>query len=514
MSHREAGDADEVGDSELVQQVRDGVPDAAGVLWERHARASRAAARRITRAFDSDDLVQEAFTRTLSAIRGGRGPTGPFRPYLYASIRNIAASWSHRGSADPIEEAHDVADPTSDFGAASLDRILAARAFRTLPEEWRTVLWYADVEGMGAKDIAPLTGLTPGAVASLTYRAREGLRRAWIQAHISDALVDDDCRWAVERIPGHLRGSLSRAHAARMRDHLAGCARCTLLVEELEDVAERLRVILLPLVLGAGVTSLDGAGEAEGNAASLPLPELGGTKAMRSRASIGLLASVGGIAAAAASITGLWYLTTDEPNGLVEAGSAELGGIESPSAPRADAPRSISSPEPSAAPSPGPTAVPDVPPADADDTNPDEMATGRTGPVDRGLEAGPDPNVAEPVGPGPDLPGPDEAGSGEPNPADPDTAAPDPGGPDPEEPEPAEPGSGAPDPDTPGPIITDVVRDHPLSRVYGSALPGALVEAVTTRGEVLGRARAGDDGTFVLVIELSSPLSTVRIQLV
>ena len=56
-----------------------------------------------------------------------------------------------------------------------------AAAMRSLPERWRTVLWYAEVMGEKPRNIAPILGLEPNAVSALLIRAKAGLRAAYEQ---------------------------------------------------------------------------------------------------------------------------------------------------------------------------------------------------------------------------------------------------------------------------------------------------------------------------------------------
>ena len=58
---------------------------------------------------------------------------------------------------------------------------MIARAFASLPERWQAVLWHTEIEGARPADVAPLLGLTANGVAALAYRAREGLRQAYLQ---------------------------------------------------------------------------------------------------------------------------------------------------------------------------------------------------------------------------------------------------------------------------------------------------------------------------------------------
>lgn len=298
-----------LGDVELADAVRAGDVDAFTVLWERHAAAGRAAARRLTSTYDPDDVVQEAYLRVLRSLQLGSGPTGPFRPYLYSTLRAVVATWSRTPAPVPVDEVPDVADET-DVPAELLERSMTVRAFRELPERWQSVLWYTEVESMGSREAGRLLGLTPGATAALAYRAREGLRRAWLQSHLNADAAAPGCRWTVERLGDHARGVLPRAARERVEEHLAGCVSCTALADEVRDVASQLRLVLVPLVLGVpvalgvvGVPAPAGAavltpGGAPA-AASVPAGATSGSAAVTTSASAVLTPSASGAAALA-----------------------------------------------------------------------------------------------------------------------------------------------------------------------------------------------------------------------
>jgi len=97
------------------------------------------------------------------------------------------------------------------------------------------VLWHTEVEGATPAEIAPLLGLTPGAVAALAHRAREGLRRRYLQQHVARA-EHPECRWAGDRLSGHLRGQLGARENARLRTHLAWCSGCRSRLAEVNDL--------------------------------------------------------------------------------------------------------------------------------------------------------------------------------------------------------------------------------------------------------------------------------------
>jgi RNA polymerase sigma factor (sigma-70 family) len=246
-------------DAELIESARSGDTRAFGELWLRHYRSAARVARQFT-SIDADDLVSEAYARIFQRVLAGGGPTGAFRPYLYTTIRNLASTWgaaSRDIQVDMMEDFEDERIP-DDPAAWALDRTLTANAFRHLPERWQTVLWYTEVEGMDPHEVAPIMGITANSVAALSYRAREGLRKAWLQAHINDDTASGECRWTMAHVGEHARNSLSARDAARMAVHLEDCAKCTIVSEEVDEVGSHLALVMLPLLLGgvAGGTLL------------------------------------------------------------------------------------------------------------------------------------------------------------------------------------------------------------------------------------------------------------------
>ncbi|MGB2756387.1 MAG: sigma-70 family RNA polymerase sigma factor [Acidimicrobiia bacterium] len=248
------------GDAELIARVRAGDRDAYGELYERHVGAAQACARAMVRnRTDADDLVNEAFTRVLNALRNAGGPEIAFRPYLLASVRNVAYDRARKNKRVDIVEDVDRVVPADmlrseiDFGAGA-ERTIIADAYATLPERWRMVLWHTEVEGMSPADVAPLLGIAPNAVAALAYRAREGLRQAYLQAHVLHS-EDADCRWAIERLSASARDRLPSRDRVVLDAHLEQCSDCRARYAEITHVNESLQLGLLPLVVGPTAAS-------------------------------------------------------------------------------------------------------------------------------------------------------------------------------------------------------------------------------------------------------------------
>lgn len=257
-------------DAELITAVREGATDAYATLYSRHRAAAYHLARQLTRSpAEADDLVSEAFAKLLDTLRGGGGPDTAFRAYLLTALRHCAydrARRDHRIELTADQSAYDPGVPFTDTAVAGLDRSLAARAFATLPQRWQTVLWHTEIEGQSAAEVAPLLGLTPNGLSALAYRAREGLRQAYLQVHLADTVAAggvDRCQAAIDRLGAWTRSGLSRRETAQVEQHLDSCDRCRALATELADVNGGLRTYVAPLVLGAATAAyLSTRGEA------------------------------------------------------------------------------------------------------------------------------------------------------------------------------------------------------------------------------------------------------------
>jgi RNA polymerase sigma factor (sigma-70 family) len=262
-------------DETLIGQMRKGDREAYAELWRRHFRVGLRAARSFDHLEDPEDLVAEAFTRIFLALQEGNGPTVSFRPYLYTTIRNLALRRVRDLAAVQDVDLDTIVAPDTEDSEVenALDKSLTVSAFRALPERWQTVLWYTEVERMTPVQAGTLLGLTANATSALAFRARAALRAAWLQAHVADDTLDEGCRNALKHLGEYTQGTLSRREAQRVRDHLDTCTRCGIIAGEVDHVAGRLAIIMLPLVLGGAAAlafghALAGAAGAGANAAA------------------------------------------------------------------------------------------------------------------------------------------------------------------------------------------------------------------------------------------------------
>lgn len=389
-------------DARLIQQMRDGDGLAYEELFRRHSGAVRRYARTCCRdAHTADDLTAEVFARTLQAVRGGKGPEEAVRAYLMTAVRHVAAAWTKTARREHLVDdfavfaaqasrTSDVSDAdTLDLGADVMamhdaEQSMAMQAFRSLPERWQAVLWHTTVEEESPSDIAPLFGLTANATSVLASRAREGLKQAYLQAHVSQALTSGgDCARYADRLGAYARGGLRMRAERGLRGHLDECAKCRLAAGELAHVNAGIPALLPVAVIGwfaagyalkaAGIVAGGAAGAAGAGAAAAAT---GGSSSAGSAggaaASEGLgVPAKAGIAAAVAvaAAAGLvWALVGDEqprpeakpvarPPAVAPAVPAPAPPKPTPTPP-APAPSAPPAPEPTPTPTPTPTFSP------------------------------------------------------------------------------------------------------------------------------------------------------------
>lgn len=255
-------------DAELIERMRSGDDSAYEELYRRHADAVRRYARTCCRdAHTADDLTAEVFARMLQAVRGGSGPEHAVRAYLLTAVRRVAAGWTRSAGREHLVEdfavfaaqaAHTAKadDDTLELGADvramhEAEQSMAMRAFRSLPERWQAVLWHTEVEDESPSEVAMLFGLDANGTRVLASRAREGLKQAYLQAHVSDALAaDEECARYADQLGTYARGRLRIRAERGLRKHLEECARCRLAATQIEEVASGIPAVVPVAVIG------------------------------------------------------------------------------------------------------------------------------------------------------------------------------------------------------------------------------------------------------------------------
>ncbi|MFF1574586.1 RNA polymerase sigma factor [Leifsonia sp. NPDC058292] len=186
MSERDAAGPWVLTDQELVVRYRAGNDTAAAELYTRHHEmAVRLARRQAPQSDQIDDIVSEAFTNVLEAIRRGGGPSESFSLYLRTTVRTVAAAaYRHRARVQPVEDIERVVthyvDDHAELFTGDMDADLV-KAFGELPESWRQVLTARVLDGKDSKETAVDLGISPTAERMLYSRARRGLKRRFTE---------------------------------------------------------------------------------------------------------------------------------------------------------------------------------------------------------------------------------------------------------------------------------------------------------------------------------------------
>lgn len=347
----------------LVEQTRNGDMDAYGELWRRHAEAGTRLARSFASGHDPDDLVAESFAKILKTIKAGGGPSDAFRSYLFTTIKNTNVDWQRASRAQQLADTHDVVDERADAAFAALEHSYGLDAFATLPSHWREVLWYTEVEGISPREAAPYLGLSPNSVSALAYRAREGLRQAWIQAQINAEVEGSEHRWCLERLGAYARKGLSRRDRHLMEEHLDQCVPCSTLAGDAKQIGSRIAAVLAPLVTGltgGGLLAWLGTPGDSARAADAAGPQKSGssTAPARRRTVLIVAAAAVAVAAAAVSVTYLVGSAADPATGHAVAADTAAAPAD-PSPPSGAVVQQPTSPSPtSESPTPSTTPVP------------------------------------------------------------------------------------------------------------------------------------------------------------
>src|SRR5580698_10485131 len=149
-------------------------------LFLPHLDAACNLARLLTRnAQDAEDVVQESYLKALRAFSSFRG--GDSRPWFLTIVRNTSFTWlrDNRSRADHPEyreELHVSGGATPEAESLGNERVRAVeRCVQKLPSDFREVIVLREMEALGYREIAEITGAPRGTVMSRLSRARTRL---------------------------------------------------------------------------------------------------------------------------------------------------------------------------------------------------------------------------------------------------------------------------------------------------------------------------------------------------
>jgi RNA polymerase sigma-70 factor (ECF subfamily) len=139
---------------------------------------------------DARDLVQDTFLKAFTSFHQFEEGTN-LRAWLYRVLTTTFINSYRKKQRQPLLSNNEIEDwqvakaqsHTSDQGKSAEVEALEAlpdsdikRALQELPEEFRMVVYFADVEGFAYKEIAEILGVPAGTVMSRLHRGRKQLR--------------------------------------------------------------------------------------------------------------------------------------------------------------------------------------------------------------------------------------------------------------------------------------------------------------------------------------------------
>jgi RNA polymerase sigma-70 factor (ECF subfamily) len=130
---------------------------------------------------DAEDVVQQVFTRMMTAIRSYEQRSVPFSAWLLRITHNMAIDYVRRRTPAVDEPERPVAEERPQFESHQLRGILHD-ALTELPDVQREILVLRHVGGYSPGEIAERLGRTENSVHGLHHRGRRALQHALTQA--------------------------------------------------------------------------------------------------------------------------------------------------------------------------------------------------------------------------------------------------------------------------------------------------------------------------------------------
>lgn len=251
----------------VVERARRGDRDAFIAIYDEHAPGTWRLALAVRPEPDAAGVAVAGAFGTVLAPPRRKVPDRhtPVRLQLLAAARDAVVSTDPHGARTHLAVAGTtLVEPAPSALWAGRDHE-AVDAFELLPEQWRSVLWLTEGEGLDVQETAAVLGLPVQSTTELVSRAHAGFREQFAQARM-ESVTEPVCQRTAARLGGYVTATLSTRETARVRRHLDACAACRDRLDEIDDLPPRLRLaipVLPAVVLGmaeaAWATGVDNA---------------------------------------------------------------------------------------------------------------------------------------------------------------------------------------------------------------------------------------------------------------
>jgi len=160
---------------------------------------------------DAEDLVQQTFLRAYNGFESFESGTN-LKAWLFKILQNTFISGYRKKQREPktvpaqVTEDFSLFDRLSQSAKSAEVSVLEGlpdaevrEALEGLPEQFRTAVLLADVEGFSYAEIAEITGVSIGTVMSRLHRGRKGLQKALWEYARRRGLVEEEEPWETPR---------------------------------------------------------------------------------------------------------------------------------------------------------------------------------------------------------------------------------------------------------------------------------------------------------------------------
>jgi RNA polymerase sigma-70 factor (ECF subfamily) len=237
-------------DDELVTAARRGDAAALETLLVRYQpHLYRFGLRMCGNVEDAGDVAQESLISMARSLRDFRGDSS-VSSWLYTIARRFCIKKRRRSKFAPAREdsldapetnaANRLADPAPNPEQTATNRELGTaltRAIDALDPPQREVLVLRDVEGLPAREVAKVLGISIDAVKSRLHRARVAVRDE-LAPVLGQPAVESGrgaiCPDVLTLFSQHLEGDIDPSVCATMESHLAQCDHCRNACESLK----------------------------------------------------------------------------------------------------------------------------------------------------------------------------------------------------------------------------------------------------------------------------------------
>ena len=230
----------EPSDVELVRAYRSGDVHAFEELHRRYvASIYRLVRRKLGDALLAEDIAQETFMKALKML-DRVDDSFNFGGWIHTVARNLCFDELRRRQRDlraentPEEEEENELLAQLPSTARAFDPVLMQESNETrrtvwqvaqrLPEKYRLVLTLRELQDMSYRQIAKTLKMSESAVETLLYRARLRFKEEFLASQREGQLSHEE---AVPLLAPYLAGKLRRPQAEAVRDHIAGCVKCS-----------------------------------------------------------------------------------------------------------------------------------------------------------------------------------------------------------------------------------------------------------------------------------------------